>query len=898
MSNKPELNKIYEPHEVERKWYHHWWDQGYFKPDNSRHQPDNYFSMVIPPPNVTGSLHMGHALNNTVQDILTRYHRMTGKAVLWVPGTDHAGIATQNVVERQLRVEGKKKEDLGREAFVERVWKWKEESGGTITSQLKRLGASCDWSRERFTMDEGCSKAVREVFVRLYEKELIYKGFYIINWCPRCLTALSDIEVEHQESAGHLWEIFYPLVDNAREGMVVATTRPETLLGDTAVAVHPDDERYQHLIGKKVILPLAGRDIPVIADPYVDREFGTGVVKITPAHDPNDFEMGRRYKLPELNVMNADGTMNEFAGKYRGMDRFEAREAILTELKELSLLKEAKDHHHAVGHCYRCKTVVEPRLSEQWFVKMQPLAEPAIAAVKENRIQFVPQRWEKVYFDWLENIRDWCISRQLWWGHQIPAWTCQFCGHLTVSVEDPDKCPKCGDKNIVQDPDVLDTWFSSQLWPLETLGWPQETDDLKKYYPTGTLVTGFDIIFFWVARMIMMGLEFKKEVPFKTVYIHGLVRDITGKKMSKSIGNVIDPVVMIDKFGTDALRFTLTSLITSEGQDIKLSDDRIEASRNFANKLWNASRFVLMNLEGFDGTESLRSPVSGLQSPSLELADRWILATYGDLVRRMNDSIKGYNFGEGANSLYRFIWNDFCDWYIELCKSRLYGNDPEAKKTAQSILFYVLEGSLRLLHPFMPFITEEIWQNLKLFSGEKTESIMLASYPALPEGEKLVSAISKDELETANHIFDIIRAIRNLRAEMNIPPGRVGNSLVVSPKVQAIEKGRAYIENLAKVKLTLQQELAREIEKAAVAVVGETKVYLQLAGLIDFDKEKQRLEKELARLKSEVDRLEKKLGNKGFTDKAPPEVVAEEKDKLATYIVQHETVDNQLKMMK
>lgn len=749
MSEELKMEKVYDPSRVEGKWYPYWEDKGYFHADvDDTKEP---FSIVMPPPNVTGALHLGHAIDSTIQDVLTRFKRMQGYNTLWLPGTDHAGIATQAKVEEQLAKEGTNRHELGRDKFLERVWDWKSEYGGRITGQLRRLGASCDWSRERFTMDEGCSDAVRKVFVDLYNKGLIYRGNYIVNWCPHCHTTISDIEVEHVDREGHLWHLRYPVKDS-EEFLVVATTRPETMLGDTAVSVHPEDERYQHLIGKTVVLPLVNREIPIIGDDYVDREFGTGAVKITPAHDPNDFEMGLRHNLPSISVMDREANMNEEAGKYQGMERYAARKAIVKDLEDLGVLVKVDHHEHAVGECYRCSTVVEPMVSKQWFVKMAPLAKPAMEVVKEGLMEFVPDRFTKIYLGWLENIRDWCISRQLWWGHRIPVWYCEDCGGEICVQEDPEICPKCGSKHIAQDPDVLDTWFSSGLWPFSTMGWPEDTPELKQFYPTSVLVTGRDIIFFWVARMVFMGLEFMKDVPFKKVMIHGLVLDAQGRKMSKSLGNGVDPLEIIDQYGADTLRFMLITGNTP-GNDLRFHPERLEATRNFANKIWNASRFVLLNLQ--DYTEGPRG--------DLKLEDRWILSRYEKTVKEVTIALDRFDLGEAARLLYEFIWNEFCDWYIELAKGRLYDKEhPEARHTVQSILLEVLEGTMKLLHPYMPFITEEIWHNLPVTG----ESIMIQSWPQV-EGYQDSSAE-----EHMNQIMEVIKAIRNIRAEMNVQPGK------------------------------------------------------------------------------------------------------------------------------
>ncbi|AFM02008.1 valyl-tRNA synthetase [Desulfitobacterium dehalogenans ATCC 51507] len=861
MSEDFKMEKVYDPSRVEGKWYPYWEEKGYFHADvDNTKKP---FSIVMPPPNVTGALHLGHAIDSTIQDILTRFKRMQGYDTLWLPGTDHAGIATQAKVEEQLAKEGTNRHALGREKFLDRVWDWKKEYGGRITQQLRRLGASCDWSRERFTMDEGCSKAVREVFVDLYHKGLIYRGNYIVNWCPHCHTTISDIEVEHVDREGHLWHLRYPIKDSD-EYLVVATTRPETMLGDTAVAVHPEDERYRHLLGKTIILPLANREIPIIADDYVDREFGTGAVKITPAHDPNDFEMGLRHQLPSIAVMDREAKMNEQAGKYKGMERYAARKEIVKDLEAQGVLVKVDSHQHAVGECYRCSTVVEPMVSKQWFVKMEPLAKPAMEAVREGIMEFVPERFAKIYLGWLENIRDWCISRQLWWGHRIPVWYCEDCGAEICAKEDPETCPQCGSKHIVQDPDVLDTWFSSGLWPFSTMGWPEKTPELKQFYPTSVLVTGRDIIFFWVARMVFMGLEFMKDVPFQKVMIHGLVLDAQGRKMSKSLGNGVDPLEVIDQYGADTLRFMLITGNTP-GNDLRFHPERLEATRNFANKIWNASRFVLLNLQDYE--ESPRG--------QLKLEDRWILSRYEKTVGQVTDALEQFDLGEAARLLYEFIWNEFCDWYIELAKGRLYDKEhPEARHTVQSILLEVLEGTMRLLHPYMPFVTEEIWHNLPT-SGE---SIMIQSWPK-------VEGYREDDIEKQmNQIMDVIKAVRNIRAEMSVQPGKKAEIILVAPEKAAfevLELGRESIRLLAGGStVDVVPSLEVKPAQAASAVLEGVEVYLPLRGLLDLDKEIARVEKEIAQAQQEQSRLEGKLNNQGFVAKAPEQVVAKEREKL------------------
>ncbi|MZP30164.1 valine--tRNA ligase [Heliobacterium undosum] len=863
------LSKTYDPKQVESKRYEWWNEKGFFTADvKSGGKP---FSIVMPPPNVTGSLHLGHAMDNTLQDILSRFKRMQGYNVLWVPGTDHAGIATQAKVEEALAKEGVSKYDLGREAFLERVWDWKHQYGTRITTQLRTLGSSCDWTRERFTMDEGCSEAVQEVFIRLYEKGLIYRGNRIINWCPKCQTTISDIEVEHEERGGHLWHIRYPVQDGDSE-VVVATTRPETMLGDTAVAVHPDDDRYKHLIGKMVMLPILNRAIPVIADAYVDPAFGTGVVKITPAHDPNDFEVGLRHNLPQITVMTKEAVMNEEAGPYAGLDRYECRKRIVKDLEAQGYLVKVNDHVHAVGQCYRCDTVVEPMVSPQWFVRMKPLAEPAMEVVKDGRLKFVPERFTKIYLGWLENIRDWCISRQLWWGHRIPVWYCDDCDYIYCgrAEELPEVCPKCGASHFEQDPDVLDTWFSSGLWPFSTLGWPEKTPELAKYYPTSVLVTGRDIIFFWVARMVFMGLEFMGDVPFREVFIHGLILDAQGRKMSKSLGNGVDPIEIIDQYGADTLRFMLVTGNTP-GNDIRFHFERLEGIRNFANKIWNASRFVLMNLEGFE----IHQPWG-----ELTLADRWILSRYNRLIGETTTALEQYDLGEAARLIYEFLWNEYCDWYIELAKPRLYGKEvgvadaAASRQTAQKVLTHVLRGTLQLLHPFMPFLTEEIWQQLP----HHGESIMVAPWPEA-EPERINSS-TEEEMAL---VMDVIRAIRNIRAEMNVAPGKRAEVILVCGNEEhrrILARGAAYIINLASAsEVEIEGTGYGQPEGAATAIVGDTAIYLPLKGLIDLTKEIDRLTKELRAVEDEVRRLGSKLNNAGFVAKAPAEVVAKEREK-------------------
>ncbi|MBT0663296.1 valine--tRNA ligase [Geobacter pelophilus] len=880
-----ELAKVYEPQAVEEKWYRYWESGGYFAAaETSDKKP---YSIVIPPPNVTGALHMGHALNNTLQDILCRWKRMQGYNVLWMPGTDHAGIATQNVVERQLAAEGKDRHDLGREAFIERVWKWKGESGGQIIGQLKRLGASCDWERERFTMDEGLSKAVRTVFVKLYEDGLIYRDNRLINWCPRCHTALSDIEVEHEEKKGHLWHIRYPVAGEPGKFVVVATTRPETMLGDTAVAVHPDDERYRGLIGKTVILPLVNREIPVVADEYVDLEFGTGVVKITPAHDFNDFEVGLRHGLDKINIFDESGIINSAGRQFEGMDRFEARKRIVAELEEAGLLEKVADHAMAVGGCYRCKTVVEPYLSLQWYVKVSPLAERAYKAVKEGKTKIVPKQWENTYYEWMENIRDWCISRQIWWGHRIPAWFCDHCGEVTVAMEDPTKCCKCGSDEIRQETDVLDTWFSSALWPFSTMGWPEKTPLLASFYPTSCLVTGFDILFFWVARMMMMGLHFMDEVPFGDVYIHALVRDAQGQKMSKSKGNVIDPLTIIDQYGTDAFRFTLAAF-AAQGRDIKLAEERIAGYRNFCNKVWNAARFALMNLNGFD------PDAVNYDDLLLSEADKWIIHRLNETARTTSEALAEYRFNEAAMGLYQFTWSEFCDWYLELSKQDLYGSDPGRKAVVQYVLWSTLEQLLRLLHPFMPFITEEIWQTLP--GSKDSPSIMRASYPEY--SEKRSFATAADNMEK---VMAVIGGIRNIRGEMEVPPSReiaVILSCSSADSMKLMKHNEGAIVSLARVAdLAIGIDLEKP-EDASIQVAGDVRIFVPLKGLVNVEEEEKRLLKEIAKIEKEIEMFSKKLENPSFVDRAPAEIVAKEREKLVEVTGKREVLVESLEKIK
>jgi len=874
-----ELAKGYEPHDVEKRWYGEWLNKGYFHAAaDAAKQP---YSIVIPPPNVTGALHMGHALNNTLQDILCRWKRMTGHNVLWMPGTDHAGIATQNVVERQLVAEGTDRHELGREAFIERVWKWKGESGGQIIGQLKRLGASCDWERERFTMDEGLSKAVRTVFVKLYQDGLIYRDNRLINWCPRCHTALSDIEVEHEEKKGHLWHIRYPVVGQPGRFVTVATTRPETMLGDTACAVHPEDERYADLHGAKVLLPLVNREIPVVADDYVDREFGTGVVKITPAHDFNDFEVGVRHGLDRINVFDESGIINAAGHQYEGMDRFAARKKIVEDLEAAGLLDKIDDHALSVGGVLPLQDsggALFVRYSGS--VKVGPLAEPALQAVKDGRTRILPKQWENTYYDWMENIRDWCISRQIWWGHRIPAWFCDHCGKITVAMEDPTQCAHCQSDEIRQETDVLDTWFSSALWPFSTMGWPEQTAELKTFYPTACLVTGFDILFFWVARMMMMGLHFMGEVPFKDVYIHALVRDAQGQKMSKSKGNVIDPLTVIDQYGTDAFRFTLAAF-AAQGRDIKLAEERISGYRNFCNKVWNAARFTLMNLEGFEPDK--------IDCDKLQLAEteEWILHRLNETARETNRALEEYRFNEAAMTLYQFTWSEFCDWYLELSKQDLYGNDQKQRQTTQYVLWVVLENLLRLLHPIMPFITEEIWQVLpkgdrcgvRGSGGDWAPSIMLTPYPTPREDWQFA-----DDATRMEQVMEIISAIRTIRGEMEVPPSReiaVTLSCATDTALLLVQRFESQIKALARVgELSCGINLPKP-EDAAIQVAGQVQVYVPLKGLVDVAEEEKRLLKEIAKLEKEIELFSKKLEKPSFVDRAPADIVEKERAKLA-----------------
>ena len=878
------LEKTYNPKEIEPKLYDKWCEKKYFHAEVDRSRKP--FTTVMPPPNITGKLHMGHALDNTLQDILIRYKRMQGYNALWIPGTDHAAISTEVKVTNQLKEEGIDKKELGREKFLERTWQWKEEYAGTIEAQLKKLGVSCDWDRERFTMDEGCSKAVEEVFISLYEKGYIYKGSRIINWCPVCKTSLSDAEVEHEEQEGHFWHIKYPIV-GTDDYLEIATTRPETMLGDTAIAVHPDDERYKDLVGKKCLLPLTDREIPIVADYYVDKEFGTGAVKITPAHDPNDFEVGKRHNLPEINIMNDDATINEqYGGKYAGMDRYEARKAMVKDLEEQGYLVKVEPHSHNVGTHDRCHTTVEPLIKQQWFVKMDELAKPAIEAVKNGDLKFVPERFDKIYLHWLENIRDWCISRQIWWGHRIPAYYCDECGEVVVSRGMPEKCPKCGCTHFTQDEDTLDTWFSSALWPFSTLGWPEKTEDLDYFYPTDVLVTGYDIIFFWVIRMVFSGYAHTGKCPFHTVFIHGLVRDSQGRKMSKSLGNGIDPLEIIDQYGADALRMTLVTG-NAPGNDMRFYNERVEASRNFANKVWNASRFILMNMEGKEITEP--------DLLKLLPADRWILSKCNKLIREVTENMDKFELGIALQKVYDFIWDEFCDWYIEFVKQRMYNakEDPESADKALWTLREVLKNALKLLHPFMPFVTEEIYS--KLIPQE--ESLMMSDWPQYKEEWEFPQAENVVE-----HLKLLASGVRNIRAEMNVPAGRKIKIYVVSQD-QELLTGFQMLKDAVQ-RLTNASEFIAQQDKSGIAedaisvVVPDATAYLPLEDMIDFDQEIERLTKEEARLTKEIARSNGMLGNEKFVSKAPAAKVQEEREKLEKYEQMMAQVKDRLASLK
>ncbi|NCC77010.1 MAG: valine--tRNA ligase [Clostridia bacterium] len=882
MARIDSIQKAFEPQVMERPIYQNWQDKGYFSP-----QPDpakKPYTIVIPPPNITGQLHMGHALDNTLQDILIRFKRMQGYAALWLPGTDHASIATEAKIVEAMRQEGISKEDLGREKFLERAWEWKRLYGGRIIEQLKRLGSSCDWNRERFTLDEGCSDAVQEVFIRLYDQGLIYRGERIINWCPTCLTSISDAEVEYEEKNSHFYHLRYPLVEG--EGyLVLATTRPETLLGDTAVAVHPEDERYQHLIGQHVILPLTGRTIPIIADTYVESEFGTGVVKITPAHDPNDFEVGLRHDLPVINVLTEDAHINEHGGTYAGLTREQARKQILLDLEAQGLLEKTEPHKHNVGTCYRCSTVVEPRVSFQWFVKMKPLAEPAIEVVKSKETRFVPERFDKTYFNWMENIRDWCISRQLWWGHRIPAYYCQACDHTSVAREKPDTCPQCGSTHLVQDEDTLDTWFSSALWPFSTLGWPHDTEDLKYFYPTSVLVTGYDIIFFWVARMIFSGIAHTGQTPFHTVFIHGIVRDEKGRKMSKSLGNGIDPLEIIDELGADALRYALVTG-NAPGNDLRFSKEKIEAGRNFINKIWNAFRFVVMNFDD-------EMDFAAVTADDYALEDRWILSRLQTLKTEVTTNLDNYDLGVALAKIYSFLWEEYCDWYIEIAKARLNEKGSHGRLVAQSVLNQVLVEALRLLHPFMPFVTEAIHGHLI----QTAESIMVSVWPVQ------VDALQFPESERQMAILmDAIREIRNVRTNMNVPPSRKASIIVVSPDEATrsmFETSESFLQRLASVQSVKTQADKTDIPSTAVtAIFTAGEIFIPLTDLIDLGKEIERLEKEKANLENEVARVSSKLDNAEFVAKAPAKVIDAEREKISRYTAMLQNASERLEQLR
>lgn len=882
MCEEHNIPKVYDPASVEKKWYKFWEEHRYFHAEVE--EGKEAFSIVIPPPNITGQLHMGHALDNTLQDILIRWHRMMGHNTLWMPGYDHAGLATQIKVEEVIKKEeGKTRYDLGREEFLKRVWEWKEQYGDRIINQLKHLGVSCDWERKRFTMDEGCSKAVREVFCTLFEKGLIYKGTRITNWCVNCNTALSDIEVEHKDDPGHLWYINYPVVEEEGRSLMIATTRPETLPGDTAVAVNPEDPRYGDLVGKTLRLPTTDRVIPIIADSYVDTKFGTGAVKITPSHDPNDYEMGIRHNLPSIVVIGMDGIMTKEAGKYEGMTREECRKAIVADLKADGYLVKVEEHSHAVGHCQRCGHAVESQVSTQWFVKMEPLVKAAVDCVEDGRTQFVPERFTKTYTGWMDNIRDWCISRQIWWGHRIPVWYCDDCGEMSASRTDLTVCPKCGSAHIHQDEDALDTWFSSALWPFSTMGWPDKTPLLKQFYPTSVLVTGYDIIFFWVARMLIMGMEFMHEIPFDKVFIHGLVRDSQGRKMSKSLGNGIDPLEVIDQYGADTLRFMLITGNTP-GNDMRFYWERVEATRNFANKIWNASRFALMNMEGYDANAKL-APYT--------LADKWILSRLQHTAKSVTEMLEKFELGEAGRMIYDFIWGEVCDWYIELAKPRLYNKEnAEERATAQHVLATVLTSAMQLLHPYMPFITEEIYQCLP----HEAESIMISKWPEADE------ALMDDEAERLmGAIMESIKAIRNMRAEVNVPPGKkVPTTMLAAADLKdGIEANADYIHLMGAIsELTVLADNAAKPENAMAAVVAGIEVYLPLAGLIDVEKENARLNKELAAIDKELSRVEGKLGNAGFLAKAPEAVIEKEKAKAEELNGKKAAINERLEYLK
>ena len=903
-----EIPTKYNPKVTEKRWYDFWLERKYF---HSEPRPEmKPYTIVIPPPNITGSLHMGHALNNILQDVLIRLKRMQGYNALWLPGTDHGGIATQNVLEKELLSQGLTREKLGREKFLKRMWEWRSEVGNTILEQLKRLGCSCDWERTRFTMDSVCERAVLEAFVYLYGKGLIYRGEYIVNWCPRCQTALSDIEVEHEEIRGKLWYIKYPLKSSKKEAsfVMVATTRPETMLGDTAVAVNPKDKRYKELIGSEVILPVIDRAIPIVADGFVDSAFGSGAVKVTPAHDPDDFKIAQRQDLPSVKVINEQGRMTEASGKYQGKDRFECRKELVEELKEKGYLEKIEDYNYSIGHCYRCQTILEPLVSEQWYLKTGEMAKKAIEASRDKRVRLVPDNWTKPYLNWLEELHDWCISRQIWWGHRIPVWYCQKGCPPIAAVERPNRCPECGNSNLVQDPDVLDTWFSSALWPFSTFGWPRKKDgvpnkaksekvidDLDYYYPTSVLVTGYEILYLWVARMVMMGLTLMDDIPFSDVYIHGIVRDAKGRKMSKSIGNVIDPLGAVEKYGTDALRFAMACGGVM-GRDVQLSEDNFRAGRNFANKIWNASRLVLMNLEGFK-----LSPGTPTQNTSirerLTLPDRWILDQYNRAIEEVNIAFEGYDISKAARLLYEFIWSKFCDWYLELAKMRLYGEEPSEREVAQFVLIYVLEGTLKLLHPIMPFITEEIWHLLNSISpADREESIMVASWP-LPRREET----DEDAVEEMGLVIDVISQVRNVRSVMRIPHDKMVEVLIKPSKRKQktlLDEHIPYIKSLAKAKEVIADTGIEKPEECATAVVGDVEIYVPLKGMINISREVERLKKEIEKIEVELDRTNRKLKNRDFLKKAPPAVVEKVKRQKEEYEITRDKLLTNLKLIK
>jgi valyl-tRNA synthetase len=885
------IEKSYNPIGIEQKWYDFWLEKNYFRADSKSEKPP--FCIVIPPPNVTGSLHIGHALDVTLQDIIVRWKRMSGFNTLWLPGTDHAGIATQNVVEKELQIQGQDRHTLGREGFIQKVWEWKEQYGGKIILQLKRLGASCDWSRERFTLDEGLSRAVREIFVRLYNEDLIYKGDYIINWCTRCHTALSDLEVEYEDKKGNLYYIKYNYT-NKKGSLIVATTRPETLLGDTAVAVHPDDKRYKTIINETLSLPVLGRKIPVIADTFVDASFGTGAVKVTPAHDPNDFDIAIRHRLPFVRIMTGDGRMSEEAGPYKGQDRFECRRNILKDLESSGLLVDVKEHPMAIGHCYRCRTVIEPFLSKQWFVKVKTLAVEAIRAVRHGKIKIIPSSWENNYFDWMENIKDWCISRQIWWGHRIPVWycsemlneTCKQQNGIIASSDIPEVCPYCGSSELKQDEDVLDTWFSSALWPFSTLGWPDDTDDLKTFYPTNVLITGFDILFFWVARMIMMGMKCMNKQPFHHTYIHALIRDAEGQKMSKSKGNVVDPLEMIETYGTDAFRFTLTAF-AAQGRDIKFSVQRVEGYRHFINKIWNAARFILISTDESKEVMPLR------ELEPLSLADRWILSRLAVVSSEVNKLLKEYRFNDAASILYQFVWHEFCDWYLEMIKPALYGTDKNLRESALSSVVHVFKTTLALLHPFIPFITEELWQYFQ--TGDKCESLCIHKYPSEADG-----ILNKDAEHDMGFIMDVVTGIRNIRGELNLPPSLEISAVIKTSDgtAEILNKNISYITRLAKAgTISIGSDMEKP-EDAAVSIRSAMQIFVPLKGLLDVNAEITRLEKEIKKIEESLSLIQRKLTNGDFLQKAPQAVVEENRAKYQESLDRIQGIQSSIEKMK